>query len=187
MNAFPFPDLETERLTLRQMAPADAAAVLRIFGDPKVTQYYDLEPLRSLDKALALIERQAERFELGTGIRWGIATKSAGDLIGTCGFHLFSPGYRAGIGYELAQAYWRQGFMTEALRAMFRYGFHIRELHRLEALVMPGNMPSRRLLTKLGFTNEGLLREYAFFRGAFHDLFCFSLLSHEYAGDRSWM
>ncbi len=62
--------------------------------------------------------------------------------------------------------YWHQGYMSEALRAMLAYGFETLELNRIEALVMPENEASAILLLRLGFSEEGVLREYAFFKGA---------------------
>jgi ribosomal-protein-alanine N-acetyltransferase len=49
-------------------------------------------------------------------------------------------------------------------------------LHRIEALIEPPNLPSQRLVEKLGFTREGLLRDYEFTRGKFDNLYIYSLL-----------
>jgi [ribosomal protein S5]-alanine N-acetyltransferase len=70
--------------------------------------------------------------------------------------------------------------MAEALQAIIRFGFEELGVNRFQALVMPGNMASIKLLLKLGFQEEGVLREYAHFKGAFHDLHCFSLLKKEF-------
>ena len=50
--------------------------------------------------------------------------------------------------------------MTEALRGMLDYGFGVLELNRVEAVIMPGNTASIKMLEKLGFRREGLLEEY---------------------------
>jgi ribosomal-protein-alanine N-acetyltransferase len=63
-----FPRLETQRLVLRQMQPADAEAVQHLFGDPAVTRYYDLDTLTDVQQALALVRRQNERFERREGV-----------------------------------------------------------------------------------------------------------------------
>lgn len=175
-----FPRLETARLLLRQMTPRDARAVYRVFADDAVTRYYDLPTFQDISQARQVIDRQIERFDIGAGIRWGIARRSDDVIIGTCGFHLSQDPHRAEIGYDLASAFWGQGLMSEALAAMLAWGFESLGLNRVEALVMPGNEASRRLLARLGFTAEGTLREYAFFKGRFHDLICFSLLKREY-------
>jgi ribosomal-protein-alanine N-acetyltransferase len=67
---------------------------------------------------------------------------------------------RAGIGYELARSHWRQGIMKEALGAIIALGFKEMGINRIEAVVMPENIASLKLLEKLGFHNEGVLKEY---------------------------
>ena len=50
--------------------------------------------------------------------------------------------------------------MTEAIQAVLEYGFKEMGLNRIQALVMPGNTGSIRMLEKLGFVIDGRLREY---------------------------
>lgn len=176
-----FPILETPRLLLRQMMPEDAAAVYQIFADEEVTRYYDLDTFTNLEQAQRVITRINERFERGEGLRWGIIQKEDGRLIGTGGYNGWvRPSYRASIGYDLARPAWGQGFMPEALRAMLRYGFETLNLYRVEALVVPGNSQSVRVLQKLGFQEEGLRRSYGYWKNQFWDLHCFSLLKSEW-------
>jgi ribosomal-protein-alanine N-acetyltransferase len=84
------------------------------------------------------------------------------------------------MGYDLAAPHRRQGIMTEAMEAAIDYGFGSMGLNRIEALVDPGNTASIRLLLRLGFSQEGVLREYTHFRGKFVDDVCFSLLRREW-------
>jgi ribosomal-protein-alanine N-acetyltransferase len=75
--------------------------------------------------------------------------------------------------------------MSEALSAIIDLGFQEMELNRIEAVVMPENLGSIRLLEKLGFHNEGKLREYENWgEKGFTDLFMLSLLRKEW-GKRS--
>jgi len=168
-----FPVLETENLRLREMVPADAEAIFRVFADQEVTRYYDLESFSGLEQAREHIARQARRYQRGEIIRWGI-TQAANDvLIGSAGLSIYEASNQGGLGYELARPYWRRGIMRTL------------KLNRIQALVMPGNAASAGLLGKLGFTEEGLLREFAFFKGRYQDLHCYSLLRREYeAGKR---
>ena len=75
-------------------------------------------------------------------------------------FTAFMPDQRASIGYELARAAWRQGIMTEALDVIIAFGFRELNLNRIDAVVLPENKASILLLEKLGFSHEGLLKEY---------------------------
>ncbi|MBE0696431.1 MAG: GNAT family N-acetyltransferase [Anaerolineaceae bacterium] len=156
-----FHQLETSRLILRRMRRADNAALFGILSDDKVTRYYDDESFTDTGQAVHQIEAWEQGFANQRCIRWGIVRKGEHEIIGTCGFYGFHTRHkRASIGYELARAAWRQGFMTEALAAIMDYGFHEIGLNRIDAVVIPANTASIKLLEKLGFSNEGILKEY---------------------------
>ncbi len=174
-----FPRLETERLLLRKIVPSDAAALYAIFSNDEVTRYYDLGTMVDPADAETMVRRMASRYRHGQAIRWGIVHKQDRAFVGTCGFHFQAAGFKAEIGYDLGREHWHQGYMSEALRAMLAYGFETLKLHRIEALVMPENEASATLLLRLGFSEEGVLREYAYFKGEYHDLCFFSLLRRE--------
>jgi [ribosomal protein S5]-alanine N-acetyltransferase len=176
-----FPLIETERLVLRALRESDAGAVFQIFGDDAVTRYYDLATFTDIEQARLLIARMNARNANGDALRWGIGLKENDTVIGTGGFNQFARGwFHAGIGYDLAQVYWNQGYMTEALRAMVKHGFEKLQLNRIQALVAPGNDPSARVLEKVGFRREGILREYGFWKNRFWDLEMFALLKREW-------
>lgn len=175
-----FPLLETSRLRLREITIADKAAVFRIFSDNEVTRYYDFETFTSEQQAAELILRQKSRFEKGEAIRWGITQRHSNEVIGTIGLVVDIQNGLGGLGYDLARPYWRMGIMTEALNIVIRFAFSTVKVNRLQALVMPGNVASAAILEKLGFLEEGTLREYYFFKGRYQDLRCFSLLRREF-------
>lgn len=177
-----FPEIETERLILREIMPEDAPAIFAIFGDDAVTRYYDLETYTNQTQAEELIDFFDESFELERAIRWGIERKADGRLMGTCGY-VWLRRFRGEIGYDLAQAYWRQGYMAEALSGILEFGFDPLGLNRIEALTMTENQASAGLLHKLGFQQEGILRQHDYFKGAFHDMRLFSILAHEFFTD----
>ena len=156
-----FPQIETKNLLLRRIHPADASALFKILADDEVTEFYDDDAFTDISQASDQIEAWENGFKNKDCIRWGITSKEEGYIIGSCGFYGFHTRYqRATIGYELARNYWRQGIMTEALSAVINYGFGDSELNRIEAVVMPENTASIKMLEKLGFRNEGLLEEY---------------------------
>jgi ribosomal-protein-alanine N-acetyltransferase len=69
--------------------------------------------------------------------------------------------------------------MREALTAVLRHGFQVMELHRIQAMVDPRNNRSQRLLERLGFAREGVLREWRFYKGQFWDEICYALLEQD--------
>jgi ribosomal-protein-alanine N-acetyltransferase len=85
------------------------------------------------------------------------------------------------LGWILAPEFWRRGLMTEAARVVLRYCFSDMDIHRVEALIEPGNIASRGLVTKLGFIQEGsLLRDRICVEGRFRSVLMYSLLRPEW-------
>lgn len=172
-----FPVLETERLLLRSLENSDAEFIFKHFSDPAVTQHLlDSPPMSRRSEARDLITFYKSR-ERHDPNRWGVVTRSDNSVIGTCGFHNWAPRHhRAEIGYDLSPHAWGHGYMAEALRAVLAHGFKDMNLNRIEAFVFGENEKSIRLLDKLGFQGEGVLRDYFCFDGTFYDHQLFSRL-----------
>jgi ribosomal-protein-alanine N-acetyltransferase len=178
-----FPIVETARLCMRELRPADAEALYAVLSDPEVTEYYDDDPFTRPSQALDQINAWGRAYGSRRAIRWAIALKEDDVLIGTCGYYGLHRYHRRGaVGYELAQPFWRQGIMTEALGAIVGHGFDEMDLIRIQATVMPDNVASRRLLEGLGFQEEGVLRGYERWGSKGHlNVAMFSLLRSDYA------
>ena len=178
-----FPQLETRNLLLRRMHPADANALFKVLGDDEVAEFYDDDAFVHISQASDQIEAWESGFQNKRSIRWGITRKDEGDIIGSCGYYgIHTWNRRASIGYELGRIYWRQGIMAEALSAMIDFGFDEMDLNRIEALVMPENSASIKMLEKLGFRNEGLLEEYEQWGSkGFVDLCMFAMLRKDWS------
>jgi RimJ/RimL family protein N-acetyltransferase len=176
-----FPSLETERLILRQLTLEDTDFVFRHFSDPAVTQYLmDEPPVTEYAQAQEIVQSYLEP-EGKTHNRWVIVRKSDRQPIGTCGYHRWEKQYfRTEIGYDLGPSFWGQGYMTEAMNTVIRHGFEGMGLNRIDALVYVGNHRSARLLQKLGFKQEGILRDYFCLDGKFYDHTLFALLRRDW-------
>ncbi|MCD4712868.1 MAG: GNAT family N-acetyltransferase [Clostridiales bacterium] len=176
-----YPSLESNRLWLRQLVESDVSDLFEIFSSDKVTEYYGMFPMNDIEPVEQMINRFNQGFNEKRSIRWGLVEKSSGKVIGTCGYHNISQEhYRAEIGYELSEKYWNQGFMREALHKIICFGFEQMNFNRIEALVYPDNQSSRKALERLGFLEEGLLREYMYFRDEMTDLCIYSLLKRNW-------
>lgn len=151
-----FTNLETERLILKNISTEDRSFIFKQFSDPAVNQYlYDAEPVANMGDAEAIIEMFVQP-EPRTQHRWIIVCKSDNAKIGTCGFHCWNENtHEADVGYDLQEAYWRQGYMQEALRAIFTYGKEQMALQKVTACISVENMGSIGLAKKLGFTCSG--------------------------------
>lgn len=161
-----FPLLETDRLLLREIIEEDSQKIFDFFSNENVTRFYGQDSFTSIEQAKQLIDLYANQYLEKRGIRWGIELKETKEIIGTIGFHAWSPKHkRAEIGYELQPVYWRKGYATEAVTKIFTYGFNEIGLTRVGAVVFIENDASNRLLTKLGFQKEGILRNYMYQNG----------------------
>ena len=85
------------------------------------------------------------------GIRWGIALKRKGNIIGTIGFNNFIKNHRANIGFDLQAKFWNRGIITEALKTVVEFGFIKFGINRSDAEVMQGNDAQDKVLSKIGF------------------------------------
>ena len=129
-----------------------------------------LETKGLLLREIKVIERRKQGFASGRGIRWGIARKEDNYLIGSCGFTWIPQANAAEVGYELGSQFWRQGIMSEALNAILKYAFENKQLEFVIAEIMLENVASRKLLQKLGFRSQEVLKNHGFWKGKYHDL-----------------
>jgi ribosomal-protein-alanine N-acetyltransferase len=179
-----FPVLRTERLILREPRDSDAEGLWRVSRDRNVMRYYGMEPFRSFQEARQEIGWMRDLYSNDLGIRWVIVERrrDTDGYIGDVGFHNYAPRHgRAELGYKLHRDFWRRGLMSEALGAVLAHGFTSLGLNRVEALVDPRNAASLGLLHRLGFSDEGLLREYEREATGLVDLIMLSFLRREWA------
>ncbi|WP_240056686.1 GNAT family N-acetyltransferase [Bacillus mesophilum] len=180
ISAEHFPIIETPRLRLRKITAEDANSILVYLSDEDVMKYYGLLPFTSVDDALDEIAWYQSIQDQQTGMRWGITLKEEDIIIGSCGFHNGVPKhFRTEIGFELSKAYWGKGIAAEAIKAVVNYGFDHLNINRIEALIEPANQPSQKVVEKIGFIKEGLLRNYEYTNGKFDDLYIYSLLKQD--------
>ena len=172
--------IETERLILREVSADDADGIFRIFSDPEVAEYDWFKPLKAKADALKFIVNYKEEFDDNEEITWGIELKSTEELIGICCLGDFELGARrAEIGYDIARAMWNKAYATEAVKAVVDYGLLKMNLNRIEAFITPGNHASVRVLEKLNFTKEGLVRERDLIKGKLEDGIIMAILSRD--------
>lgn len=87
---------------------------------------------------------------------------------------------RGEMGYVLASQYWGRGIATKAVKMVVSTIFEERpELVRVEALVDVDNKGSQKVLEKVGFIKEGVLRRYCIQKGKICDMVMFSFLSSD--------
>ena len=168
--------LLTDRLLLREFVAEDWPAVLAYQRDPRYLRLYEWEERGEADVRASVdmfIAQQKEQPR--TRFQLAITLRDNGRLIGNCGIRLERPGggqswpHRAEIGYELAPDEWGRGYATEAARVIAQFGIEELGVTRLEAWTVADNLASARVLSKLGFVEEGRLRHYHFYKGRYWD------------------
>ncbi|MFC1550066.1 GNAT family N-acetyltransferase [Candidatus Neomarinimicrobiota bacterium] len=175
-------ELNTARLKLRKFEPNDLNFVYSHFSDKNISEFlYDHESPTNIDEAKELLD-WCLNVKSPNHIRWCIIHGDNLKQIGTCGFHNYDKiNNAAEIGYDISAEYWNQGYMSEALREMLNYGYDVLKLNRIFASVFILNIRSNKLLEKLGFRLEGIIRDKHLFRGKYYDHNLFSLLRKEKA------
>lgn len=81
------------------------------------------------------------------------------------------------VGYWCGKPFARQGLTLAAVQALCEFAFRSLALHRLEAACIPDNQPSRDLLKKAGFVEEGFAQAYLKINGEWRDHVLFGRIS----------
>lgn len=167
-------ELKTARLTIRAPRRGDGARMAeyyvrnRAFLQPWYPRFRseDVDPV-AWERAIPLID--AERRD-GKALRT-VLFESSGEVAGVANLTSItsSPGYRATLGYSLAERCQGKGLMREALEALLPAAVERFRLHRVEAAYLPRNARSGRLLEALGFEKEGLAHDYLLIDGRWED------------------
>jgi [ribosomal protein S5]-alanine N-acetyltransferase len=84
------------------------------------------------------------------------------------------------LGYYAFVPHAGRGLMTEGLAQVITHAFGTMKLHRLEANIQPGNLPSKALVKKLGFKREGLSPRYLKINGRWRDHERWAILSEDW-------
>lgn len=174
------PILSTARLVMRNFEMSDAVSVYAYAQNEKVAIMAGFAPHTSPEESRAMVQRFME-----SGCHWAIVEKSTGCLIGS--ISLQTDGKRPRIsaarrmGYVLGEGHWGKGYATEACTEVLRYAFEELECPIVSADLLPANTKSKRVLKKLGFSPEGILRcALPLPDGSVSDLSAYSLLRADY-------
>lgn len=148
--------LETERLILREWETRDRSSFADILGDPDVMRFYPrtrtaVEAREWIDRAVAGLARDGFSF-------LAVERKSDNAFLGQIGINRYdyaAPGNPdIEIGWLLGKPFWGQGYAPEGARACLSYGFSTLNLSEIVAFTYRGNLPSRRVMEKLGMSYD---------------------------------
>lgn len=179
---------ETKRLYLRILDPSWSNAVLRFYlrnrdsfepvEPPRVPNFYT-ESFHETN-----LTYEYNEFIRRTYLRLFLFTKeNPSSIAGSICFNniRYSCFKSCMVGYKTDFSCAGQGYMSEALEfAIHEIMFQEYRMHRIEAVVQPDNLPSLKVLERLGFTCEGIIRDYAELGGIWRNHLRYSILSYQY-------
>ncbi len=178
--------LETDRLILRTLSREDTSRLLDYFkrnrdflGRWEVKRDADFYSLGTMQ---ALIVDDIEGLRAGNTLRlWIFKKNDESRIIGSVALSNIVRGafQSAYIGYRLDKQEINRGYMREAVEKIVEVAFKRLKLHRIEANIIPRNIPSRRMIENAGFTYEGISRKYLKINGVWEDHIHMVILNEE--------
>ncbi|MFA0960667.1 GNAT family N-acetyltransferase [Roseivirga sp. BDSF3-8] len=174
------PTLHTDRLTLREVSSHDADGVFKVFNDDEVTHFNFRNYLSNVRDARQRIQYWKTCYAQSQRLYWGVFQDD--QFIGNIGLvHFDLRGDRLEIGYNLGREYWGHGLMNEALTRILDYLFAEIGVNRVDALVLPGNESSVKVLKNLNFKKDGILRGAAKKRDeGYEDVILYGLVKKDF-------
>lgn len=150
--------IETERLILREWRESDLAPFAAMNADPQVRRFFPSTLTR--EQSDASVDRFRQSQNQDGFCFFAAELRATQKFIGFIGlqrmsFHLRRIAPRSvEIGWRLMPEVWGQGLATEGACAALRFAFDKLCLEEVLAFTVPANLPSRRVMEKLGMTHD---------------------------------
>ena len=174
--------LRTERLLLRSLVPGDAEPLRRLAGDRAIADTMISVPHPfTQPHALEWIADYGGSAPKSRHRYFATCLDEIGDLVGITALRDIDAEHaQAELSFWIGRPYWGRGFASEAAGATLQYGFLMLHLNRITAYHMLRNPASARVLVRLGFRQEGILRQRVRKWGVFEDVAAYAILRSEY-------
>lgn len=151
--------LETERTILREIVEDDAEFIVELLNQPSFIKYIGNRGVKTIEDAIDKIENLYRKSYLDNGFGlYAVELKSENNPIGFCGFVKREGLPDTDIGFALLPNYERLGLAFETSDAVLKYGKDSLGFERVLAITTQDNESSIKLLTKLGFEFEKLIK-----------------------------
>lgn len=134
---------------------------------------------KSVEDTRRFIKGALEQFAANEGFSAGLYYK--GELAGVIGYHKIDwENRKAEIGYWISARFQGKGIVTRAARALVDYTFNELGFNRLEIRCAEGNRKSRAIAERLGFRQEGVLRESMLLYDRYLNMVIYGMLKEEW-------
>lgn len=177
-------EIKTKRLLIKELKNKDDKDLVENANDISVSRYLSIVPFPYKKKdAKWFINYCKKESKKNPRINYELGIEFKKELVGIIGLtktDRFSG--TAFIGFWIGKKFWRKGIVSEAAIAMINFAFKKLKLRRIDSEVYSENVPSRNLLKKLGFEEEGFRREKDRVKstGKVHDVYVFGLLKEDW-------
>lgn len=152
MNTAIYPQLTTERLTLRRLLIDDYQAIFDLRSDPEINRFLERQLCKTSDEAKDFINKVNANIENGDSYYWAIVLNDTKTLVGTiCLFAFSEDTQRCEMGYELMTKFQGQGIMKEAVAGVIDFVFQVLKLQKIVATIHIYNKQSMNLLLRFNF------------------------------------
>lgn len=175
--------LETKRLNIRPYEYNDLFDHFRMLSDRKNLYYLDDIVTETLEDASSNLQESIDLMQSGDARRFAITLKEEPAIIGAVGYDITTktPIGRIGhMGWFILPEYQNQGYITEAAKRVLFYAFREDGCIRITTGCYKENVPTQRVMGKLGFRQEGHRVKAQWHDGKMKDRLDFAINNEEY-------
>lgn len=180
--------LNSKRLIIRNFKDSDIESFLLYRNIPEVAKYQGWKLPYPREAAVQLVDemRNIESPQAGRWLQLMLELRDTHEVIGDIGIRLKREDPRqAVIGFTLAPAHWRKGYMTEAVVTILGFLFDVLNLHRVSADCDTENIASWRTLEKAGFRREAHFVENYPMGDFYASEYIYSILQREWQAGKT--
>jgi RimJ/RimL family protein N-acetyltransferase len=178
--------MRSARLLLEALQPDDVPSLVSLAGDPSIADTTISVP-HPLDARVAhdWLTSLAQTVALGAAEHFAIRESAGAPLVGMVSLRSIDREHEeVELSFWIGRPFWGRGYATEAASAAVEHAFDVLGLNRIVAHHMVRNPASGRVLARLGFQQEGLLRERVKKWGVYEDVVLMALLRRDWTAYR---
>ncbi|MBP9707156.1 MAG: GNAT family N-acetyltransferase [Oligoflexales bacterium] len=185
-SATALPILYSDRLLLRPLTPKDSKSIFAYASDPEVSRFtlWDTHKTEA-DSANFIREYALKNYSAKIPEPWGIAfLDQPNTIIGTIGcFWVSKDDHCMELAYAIGKDYWGKGIVVESAKLVLDFIFNNFKVERIQCRCKVENKASARVMEKLGFKYEGILRHQIFHQNRYWDMYHSAILKNEWINE----
>ncbi|MBY0123795.1 GNAT family N-acetyltransferase [Bacillus sp. S/N-304-OC-R1] len=167
--------IKTKRLLIREFEFKDWQAVYEYTSDINVMKYIPEEVFTEEDAKEFVNKNKGDNAE-----KFPVVLIDEDILIGHIVFYKYFGEHTYEIGWVFNPKYQNRGYASEAAKAILKYGFKEMNLHRIIATCQPENIPSYRVMEKIGMRREGFFKKCIPKGNEWWDEYYYAILDEEF-------